>query len=138
MFPSILISERVCLSVRPSGFPPFSQSHHVCEALIMVRLNPAQPRPPPFILLKSTCEEGLTCLTRLHPDMRLADTRLAIGRDCQNPPDDASLANDSSPRAQAASHWSSSGSSTDVTLTAPGRGPAIVRHPNSSGLLLHI
>ena len=43
--------------------------------------------------------------------------------------DATSLANDSFP---AASHWSSGGGSTDVTLTAPGRVPAIVRHPNSS------
>ena len=49
-----------------------------------------------------------------------------IGRDCQNPPAWPMTAS------QAGSHWSSGGGSTDITLTAPGQAPAIVRHPNSS------
>ena len=90
----------VCLS----PFSPFSQSHHVCEALIMVRLNPAPPRPPPFILLKSTCEEGLMRLTRLHPDTRLASlVKMPWARPMTAP--------------WAASHWSIGGGSDRCLLS---------------------
>ena len=61
----------------PSSLPfPLSRFLHCChvaspsshgQALIMLRINTATPPPPPFIIQKSTCEEGLTRLMRLNP-----------------------------------------------------------------------
>ena len=95
-----------------SSFSFFSFSSEVQRDMLSVRrlivewaplsstltfIGPGRAGPPPidqsqvtpFILLKSTCAEGLT--RRHETECRHANTRLAIGRDCQNPPDAASL-----------------------------------------------